>query len=84
MKKTYKELILDKFIKGDSITEAQSSKWWHCHCLAQRMHELRGKGLNVKSDIRHTKDGVHYAAYYITKTERKVAKRILKQIGGRK
>jgi hypothetical protein len=58
--KTQAETILTYLQTGRGITQGDSARWFHIYCLAERIRDLRKRGLHIRDDRE-----AHYKGYHV-------------------
>ncbi len=66
---TQKSTIKDHLMRGETISKWESYERYQITCLAQRVHELRRSGLDIKSEVT-VKNGKRFSLYWIEQEER--------------
>ena len=61
---TQKEMLLDHFINGGTLTVLESIEKFGVYALSQRCGELRRAGHPIDSDLVATPTGKHVSMYY--------------------
>jgi len=51
--------------RGKKITPIDALDLFGCFRLAARIHDLRGRGMNIKVEDRKDDDGKRYASYFL-------------------
>lgn len=63
-KRTYCEIIKAHLLAGKSISTWQAYQLYNITCLAQRIHDLRNKGLPIDDEIVEV-DGKRFKLYWL-------------------
>lgn len=66
---TQKSTIKDHLMRGETISKWEAYERYQITCLAQRVHELRRSGLDIKSEVT-VKNGKRFSLYWIEQKER--------------
>lgn len=64
MNKTKKLKVLERLLKGHSVTGKQALAWWNLYRLSRAIELIRKDGYDVKTEMVKTKGGT-FARYYM-------------------
>ncbi len=56
---TQSDTILQYLRSGNSLTQIQATKYFNICCLAERIRDLRRRGISITSTREKHKDGYH-------------------------
>ena len=63
-KQSYKQIILNHMLAGETITTIQAYDEYNITCLAQRICELRGDGITINDEM-VKQNGKRFKRYWI-------------------